>query len=153
SQDVSAISCVGYNSCIINATAVSSEPMPGDDGRGGPKPGRPLTARGRSDKGAGMRIMIEEPAPSEGRAIGQGLIEHARGSGVEPRHHRPLAVLLRDGDGRVVGGLTGTTVWGWLQVTLVWVDAALRRRRHGTALLRVAEAEAIRRGCHHAWLD
>ena len=103
-----------------------------------------------------MRIDVvaeEAPEPSELRAIEQGLIDHALSCGIEPRNHRTLTVLLRDGEHRVVGGLVGTTVWGWLQVTLLWVDETLRGRDHGTALMQAAEAEAARRGCHHARLD
>ena len=103
-----------------------------------------------------MRIDVaaeEAPDPSALRVIEQGLIDHALSRGIEPRNHRTLTVLLRDGEHRVVGGLAGSTVWGWLQVTLVWVDEACRGRGHGRALMREAEAEAGRRGCHHAWLD
>ena len=95
----------------------------------------------------------EAPPPSETRVIEQGLIDHAIACGIEPRNHRTLAVMLRDGERRVVGGLAGTTVWGWLQVTMLWVDEAARGQGHGAALMRAAEAEAVRRGCHHARLD
>jgi GNAT superfamily N-acetyltransferase len=99
-------------------------------------------------------IAVEEsPEAPELRTIEQGLIEHAASSGIEPRNHRPLTILLRGGERRLVGGLIGTTVWGWLQVAQVWVEEALRGRGHGTALMRAAEAEAVGRGCHHALLD
>jgi GNAT superfamily N-acetyltransferase len=54
---------------------------------------------------------------------------------------------------RIVGGLTGATVWGWLEVKLLWVSEHHRGRGYGTRLLRTAEDEARRRGCHHAVLD
>jgi ribosomal protein S18 acetylase RimI-like enzyme len=85
--------------------------------------------------------------------IERGLVEHAGAQGIEPRNHRSLTILVRDGDGRVVGGLVGTTVWGWLQVTQLWVADAIRGEGYGVALMRSAEAEAVRRDCHHALLD
>jgi ribosomal protein S18 acetylase RimI-like enzyme len=99
-------------------------------------------------------VVVEQgPEPSDLSTLEQGLIDHALSRGIEPRNHRTLAILLRDGEGRVVGGLAGTTVWGWLQVTMLWVDEAARGQGHGAALMREAEAEAVRRGCHHALLD
>lgn len=99
-------------------------------------------------------VSLEEQAGAADQdRIAHGLTEHATASGIEPRNARSIAVLLRDGEGRLQGGLTGTTVWGWLQVELLWVSDELRGRGHGATLLRAAEDEAVRRGCHHALLD
>ncbi len=67
--------------------------------------------------------------------------------------HRPLVVAITDGAQKVVGGLWGRTAFGWLHVELVFVPDSLRRRGVGTELMRSAEAEAVARGCRHAWLD
>jgi GNAT superfamily N-acetyltransferase len=101
-----------------------------------------------------MKIHVEEVA-EEGdvHVIERGLTEHAAESGIEPRDHRQITVSLRDDDGRLVGGLSGDTVWGWLQVKLLWVAAEHRGKGHGAKLLAAAEEEARRRGCHHALLD
>lgn len=85
-------------------------------------------------------------------AIGRGLAafnrRHAGDDG-----HRPLALLLRDPAGALVGGLVADTYWGWLHVDLLWVREDLRGRGHGARLLAAAEAEAVRRGCTRAHLD
>ena len=65
----------------------------------------------------------------------------------------PLRVIVRDEAQRLLGGLVGATYWGWLHVETLWIDAAHRRRGHGSRLLALAEAEALRRGCEHAYLD
>ena len=65
----------------------------------------------------------------------------------------PLAVVLRDAHGRSIGGLAGCSLFGWLVVDLLWVDPAARGAGHGRRLLAAAEAEAVRRGCHHARLN
>lgn len=101
-----------------------------------------------------VRIVVEEAPPeSDLRAVERGLVEHATEAGIEPRQHRPLAVFARADSGHVVGGLVGDTVWGWLHVRQLWVTAAERGKGYGKALLRVAEDEAMRQGCRHAWLD
>ena len=67
--------------------------------------------------------------------------------------YRPLAVIVRDEGGAVVGGLWGRTAYGWLYVELLVVPESLRGRRIGTELMGRAEAEAAGRGCRAAWLD
>ncbi|MRW88457.1 GNAT family N-acetyltransferase [Duganella sp. FT80W] len=66
-----------------------------------------------------------------------------------------LVVSLRDDDGTVLGGLIGATYLGWLQVQAVWVSDALRGSGSGsgTALMRAAEEEAVRRGCPRVFLE
>ena len=100
------------------------------------------------------RLSLEEQPGADDRAvIEQGLVNHAVARGIEPRNHRSLAVFVRDDTGRALGGLIGTTVWGWLQVAQLWVAQQIRGEGYGIALMRAGEAEAQRRGCHHALLD
>jgi GNAT superfamily N-acetyltransferase len=44
---------------------------------------------------------------------------------------RRLMFFIRDRDGRIVGGITGYTYWGWLAVDLLWVRKDLRGRGYG----------------------
>jgi GNAT superfamily N-acetyltransferase len=66
---------------------------------------------------------------------------------------RPLALVIRNDDGEVTGGLWGRTGYGWLFVELLVVPESLRGQGIGAELLRRAEAEAVSRGCRSAWLD
>lgn len=66
---------------------------------------------------------------------------------------RPLGVLARGADGAVLGGLAGSTAWGWLYVQYFWLPDGLRRRGLGSAILARAEEAARARGCHAVWLD
>jgi GNAT superfamily N-acetyltransferase len=72
---------------------------------------------------------------------------------VPPYGTQRLVVLLRDADGKLMGGLLGLTWWGWLRIDIMWLDEALRGQDWGTRVIETAEAEAIRRSCHHAFLD
>lgn len=69
-----------------------------------------------------------------------------------PSGWAPLCVVVRDDDA-VLGGMWGNTYSGWLQVELLFVPETLRGRGLGSRLLAVAEQEAVRRGCHAAWLE
>jgi GNAT superfamily N-acetyltransferase len=65
----------------------------------------------------------------------------------------PVAYLLRDDHGEVVGGVVGD-IWGaWLHVRVMWVDAPFRRHGHGRRLLRAAEGLARKRGCVGVFLE
>jgi GNAT superfamily N-acetyltransferase len=65
----------------------------------------------------------------------------------------PLAVLIRDADGRTIGGASGYTMFGWLYVELFFVPETLRGQGVGRQILIRLEAAARDRGCHSAWLD
>ena len=70
-----------------------------------------------------------------------------------PVDARPLVVIVKDAAGETVGGLWGRTAYGWLFVELLAVPESLRGQGVGRELMQHAEREAIRRGCHGAWLD
>src|SRR6516162_3170331 len=57
------------------------------------------------------------------------------------------------GKGHVLGGAYGYTHYGWLYLSLLWVDEALRGQGLGTQVVERFEAEGAARGCHAAWLD
>jgi len=67
---------------------------------------------------------------------------------------RTLAILLKEPatDG-VIGGLWARSLWGSLYIDILFVPETLRGNGIGTALLRQAEQEAVRRGCRNMWTD
>lgn len=67
--------------------------------------------------------------------------------------HQRLCRALRGPDGSVAGGLIGSTYWGWLYISLLWIREDLRGRGYGHRLLDLAEEEALRRGATNAYLD
>jgi GNAT superfamily N-acetyltransferase len=86
------------------------------------------------------------------QAVLAPLVEYNTGH-AGPTRNTPLAVLIKDPAGSVLGGLWGHTAYEWLFTQLLVVPAAWRGRGVGTEIMRLAEGEAIRRGCHGAWLD
>ena len=101
-----------------------------------------------------MKMILQEKFVAiETQVIEQGLTEHARAAGIEPRNYRPLVIFLYDERETVVGGLVAETVWGWLRVKEFWVAEHYRGQGWGAKLLALAESHAIERGCQHAFLD
>lgn len=64
----------------------------------------------------------------------------------------PLAVLARDGQGRVVGGIEASVYWDGLDIALLWVEERWRGHGLGSRLLARAEDFAHRRGAVVAFL-
>lgn len=85
------------------------------------------------------------------QAIGVPLRQYNEAQ-VGPSGYRALVISLTRG-GESLGGLWGYTSYGWLYVQLLAVEEAARGQGAGRELLRRAEAEALARGCHGAWLD
>ena len=98
-------------------------------------------------------LSITDVADEEVRkAIVAPLIEY-NASQARPSQNRPVVVLVKDSSGTVSGGLWGHTGYDWLFTQLLVVPAGLRGRGVGTEIMRLAEDEAVERGCHGAWLD
>ncbi|HZU85875.1 MAG TPA: GNAT family N-acetyltransferase [Anaerolineaceae bacterium] len=85
-------------------------------------------------------------------AVREGLNGYYDAQGV-PLNWLPLGIFLYDEHGVLAGGLTGGTYWGWLYVARLWIAESARRQGYGTQMMRAAEEEALRRGCHHATLE
>ena len=64
-----------------------------------------------------------------------------------------LCFVLRTPEGEHVGGVIGTTYWGWFYISLMWIREDLRGKGYGAQLMAQAEDEAVRRGAKHAYLD
>ncbi len=96
--------------------------------------------------------ITDNPDPGDVQAIEHGLdafnLLHA-----PPENYQRLVVVLRAADNRVVGGILGNTWWGWLRIDELWIDEAVRGQDWGTRVMQAAETEAVRRGCHHSFLD
>ena len=99
------------------------------------------------------RLSVEEsPEAGDLAVLSEGLREYNRKSG-GPSGFQRLAILLRDEQGTVVGGIVGGSYWGWLHIDTLWVREDHRGVGHGSALLQAAEAEGRARGCHGIYLD
>ena len=86
------------------------------------------------------RTLFDGLSQSNIELTGDGKIEH-------------LCVIARDSGSTLMGGIYGEIYWGWLNILALWVSPRLRRRGLGTRLLSRAEAEAVAKGCHGAYLD
>jgi GNAT superfamily N-acetyltransferase len=102
-----------------------------------------------------MLTLVETVNEADRAAIEQGLLRFnsertpafAQERAPENRAS-PLDVMVRDADGTLLGGLVAVTHWGWLDIGLLWLEERVRGQGYGTQVMRLAETEAQRRGCH-----
>ena len=62
-------------------------------------------------------------------------------------------MALRGPEGDLIGGLSASTVWGWLDLDYLIVPESFRGQGCGTALLDRAEGIAVERGCRWSRLS
>jgi GNAT superfamily N-acetyltransferase len=99
-------------------------------------------------------LEVAEPSSDIHRAILDGIRAFNAALFTHERPGRDLAIVVRDPEtNEAVGGLWGRTAGGWLAIELIFVPENLRGRGIATRLVAMAEAEALARDCHSAWLD
>lgn len=99
-----------------------------------------------------MLTLTDVPDPCLGSILQDGLAAYnAEKAG--RRDGRALAVTAHDPATRLLaGGLLGRTTMGLFFLDLFYLPKAMRGAGRGSAMLRMAEVEAIRRGCTAATL-
>jgi GNAT superfamily N-acetyltransferase len=92
------------------------------------------------------------PSPAELETIG-GSLAAFNEADVGPAERTPLAVIVRNGAGTIIAGISGYSAWGWLYVQWLWVDETARGHGIAANMLALAEDEARTRGCHASYID
>ena len=70
-----------------------------------------------------------------------------------PANSQPLALLVRDDNGEILGGLYGRFFYQWLFIELLSVPEQARGHGLGTKLMQMAEDLAREKECVGIWLD
>jgi len=94
---------------------------------------------------------VEKTLGPAKREIGKALRAY-NDAAAGPGAYRTLALTVRE-RGKIVGGLVAETYWGWMYVKMLWVAERHRGKGFGQSLLRMAEAEASKRGVRNVFLD
>jgi GNAT superfamily N-acetyltransferase len=99
-----------------------------------------------------MQIVITDaPDDASRKAIGD-LMDEYNDTQTEPSAARPLSVVARaPAGGEIIAGLQGWSYWQWFKIDFFPLPPGLGDL--GARLLRSAEQEALRRGCHSIWVD
>lgn len=99
-----------------------------------------------------MNINItDQPNPKDEEFVIDSLWAH--NAKIEPVDIHPLFLTVTDDEGKIVAGLVARTWWGGLEVQYLWVSDQYRKSGYGRQLMVQAEEEAMKRGCHMAYVD
>ncbi|QXI20892.1 GNAT family N-acetyltransferase [Pseudomonas iranensis] len=100
-----------------------------------------------------LRIeLTQSPTEEQRQAILQPLIEYndAQTGGSKSE---PFALMVKDQNGEILGGLYGRMIFRWMFIELLSVPEQGRGQGIGSKLMAQAEALAREKNCHGLWLD
>ena len=102
-----------------------------------------------------MNLRIElthNPTEEQRQAILQPLIEYndAQTGGSKSE---PFALMVKDENGEILGGLYGRMIFRWMFIELLSVPEQGRGQGIGSKLMAQAEALAKEKNCYGVWLD
>lgn len=96
--------------------------------------------------------MNHNPSQNEIEFVNKAL-EAFNNKAVGPDNHELINIVEYDEQNNIIAGINGGTYWGWLHIDILWVNENFRKKGIGSKLLKAAESEAKKRGCHHAHLE
>jgi GNAT superfamily N-acetyltransferase len=104
-------------------------------------------------KAMDLTVSVELSASEEDVMVVQQGLRSFNNLHIHDDGYQPLTVFLRKPDGAIAGGLLGELYWGWLHISILWIDESYRGQGYGDRVLQTAEAEAVKAGCRAIHLD
>ncbi|MGJ0637989.1 GNAT family N-acetyltransferase [Xenorhabdus bovienii] len=99
-----------------------------------------------------MKINITDTPNSQDEAyVIQNLWAHNEQYSTVDIH--PLFITITNDLNKIIAGLVAKTWWGGLDIQYLWVGKEHRLKGLGRQLMLQAETEALKRGCHMAYVD
>lgn len=99
-----------------------------------------------------LRISVVYDTENSGAAAVASSLAAEVAADFGPRDETPLSIVARAGE-TVVGGLNGSSHWGWCYIRHLWVHTGWRRQGLARLLLAEAETQARARGCTGLYVD
>jgi GNAT superfamily N-acetyltransferase len=91
-------------------------------------------------------VVVERSDPAAAsRELWKGLVKFNRKK-AGPLHYKRTVLGVRDGKGRLLGGLILQSYWRESYIELLWLSARARGAGFGSQLIKEAERHARRRG-------
>ena len=104
------------------------------------------------DVGTALNIATFDDTDNSGAARIAGALAAEVAAEFGPRNELPFSIVATAGD-TVVGGLNGSSHWGWCYIRHLWVAPDWQRQGLGRRLLAQAETQARARHCTGLYVD
>jgi ribosomal protein S18 acetylase RimI-like enzyme len=93
------------------------------------------------------QVAVEErPDDSVWETVGGGLFQFNHDK-AGLRRTPPIAIIIRDQEKNIKGGLFGNSDWDVFNIDTVWISDEVRGQGFGKKLMQLGEDTAIHRGC------
>ncbi len=99
-----------------------------------------------------IEIVNGELSAQDKNVMIEGMLAYHANNG-HPRETMTYSVLLRNQKNEVRGAIVVSFLYNGMHIDLLWVDESLRNQDWGSKLIKIAEEEAVRRGCALAYTD
>ena len=100
-----------------------------------------------------MKIDLDHtPSKEDIESVYQGLLKYNR-SRLPDVGEKPIGCFIRDDEGNIIAGLTGTFYKSGLFIKYLWVSEQCRGQGYGRELLSIAETEARKSSINTIFLD
>ncbi|MCW8085744.1 GNAT family N-acetyltransferase [Sabulicella glaciei] len=100
-----------------------------------------------------MIQLSDDPTPEERQAVLDAIVAFNDAATGAKAETQAFSALVKDEEGRTLGGAIGYSRHGWLYIELLHLPEAMRGQGTGTRIMEAAEAEARRRGLLGIHLD
>ncbi|SEM20467.1 Acetyltransferase (GNAT) family protein [Mesobacillus persicus] len=99
--------------------------------------------------------ITDQWSKEESEYIRKKVIEHNLSKLPDEVKHpvKNVSFILKDDEGKILGGITGTIFWYCLHIDFLWVDESLRGKGYGKELLARIEKIASENHCRLIQLD
>ena len=99
-----------------------------------------------------MELEITADLGQEERQFVREKLDEFNAEAFGPTTVEEFGLAIRDEAGNPIGGLTGSVLWDWLHIHVIWVSEELRKQGLGSKLMLAGEQEGVKRGCKYAKL-
>lgn len=82
----------------------------------------------------------------------EGMLAYHASQG-HPRKTDCFSVAMKDENGKLRGCIIVTFLWNGMEIQTLWVEESWRGQGWGSRLMKIAEAEAEKRGCNLAYTN
>ena len=97
-------------------------------------------------------IVDHAPSQADNAIVREGVVSFNEKITGQARD-KAFSVFLKDGSGKVFGGIQAWFDTESIYIDVLWVDEHLRKQGYGKKLLVAAEQEAVKNGCAFSLVD
>lgn len=93
-----------------------------------------------------IKIIINNEISNEDKSVIEGGLKQYNEKYTGKQHFIPLRIVTKNAEGKIIGGISGIIIWGWLFIERLWINRDYQKLGLGSYLLGKAEIKALENG-------